>query len=416
MKRFLKKAAAAAVSLALLCGMFPAAAAGAASDAVEARLASMTLREKVGQLFVVRPEALDLEKTSGGTMFPAAMQERLVQYPVGGIVLFKKNITDADSMTALIRAYQNASATGLLVAVDEEGGTVARLANHSAFNLPKYANAASIGATGDPEQARAMGYTIGSYLRPYGFNLDFAPVADVNSNPKNPVIGKRAFSSDPNVAAAMVSAAVEGFHEAGMLCTLKHFPGHGDTGEDSHSGTATTNQTWEEMQAAALLPFEAGIAAGADVVMAAHITTPNATKDGLPASLSYTMLTERLRGELGFTGVICTDALEMKAISSHYAPADAAVAALNAGADILLMPADLCAAFEGVVQAVETGAVAEERLNESVRRILTLKEKAGLPLGAAAAPAEEPTAPEAAEEAVPEKPSDCFGWLRAFWS
>lgn len=261
-----------------------------------------------------------------------------------------------------------------------------------------------------------MGRTIGGYLRPYGFNLDFAPVADVNSNPQNPVIGKRAFSSDPKVAAAMVSAAVEGFHEAGMLCTLKHFPGHGDTGEDSHYGTATTNQTWEEMQAAALLPFEAGIAAGADVVMAAHITTPNATQDGLPASLSYTMLTERLRGELGFTGVICTDALEMKAISSHYAPADAAVAALNAGADILLMPADLCAAFEGVVQAVETGAVAEERLNESVRRILTLKEKAGLPLGAVAAPAEEPPAPEAAEEAVPEKPSDRFGWLRAFWN
>ena len=202
-----------------------------------------------------------------------------------------------------------------------------------------------------------------------------------------------------------------------MLCTLKHFPGHGDTGEDSHYGTATTNQTWEEMQAAALLPFEAGIAAGADVVMAAHITTPNATKDGLPASLSYTMLTERLRGELGFTGVICTDALEMKAISSHYAPADAAVAALNAGADILLMPADLCAAFEGVVQAVETGAVAEERLNESVRRILTLKEKAGVPLGTTVpAPAEEPAAPETTEEAVPEKPSDRFGWLRAFWN
>lgn len=413
MKQFLKKAAAAAVSLALLCGMFPAA--SAASDGVEAKIASMTLREKVGQLFVVRPETLDLEQTSDGKIVTDAMKEHLKEYPIGGIVLFKQNITDAGQMTKLIQDYQNASDIGLLVAVDEEGGMVARLANHSAFNLPKYTNAASIGATGDPEQARAMGYTIGGYLKPYGFNLDFAPVADVNSNPKNPVIGKRAFSSDPNVAAAMVSAAVEGFHEAGMLCTLKHFPGHGDTGEDSHSGTATTNQTWEEMQAAALLPFEAGIAAGADVVMAAHITTPNATKDGLPASLSYTMLTERLRGELGFTGVICTDALEMKAISSHYAPADAAVAALNAGADILLMPADLCAAFEGVVQAVETGAVAEERLNESVRRILTLKEKAGLPLGTAA-PAEEPTAPEAAEEAVPEKPSDCFGWLRAFWS
>ena len=415
MKRFWKRAAAWAVSLLLAAGMLPAVTAGAASDAVEAKLASMTLREKVGQLFVVRPEVLDFEKTSGGTVFTDAMREHLAQYPVGGIALFKQNITDADQMTTLIRDYQNASATGLLVAVDEEGGTVARLANHKAFDLPKYESAAAIGATGDPEQARAMGRTIGGYLKPYGFNLDFAPVADVNSNPKNPVIGKRAFSSAPNVAASMVSAAVEGFHEAGMLCTLKHFPGHGDTGEDSHYGTATTTKTWEEMQAVEMLPFEAGIAAGADVVMAAHITTPNSTSDGLPASLSYTMLTERLRGELGFTGVICTDALEMKAISGHYAPADAAVAALNAGADILLMPADLRAAFEGVVQAVENGTVAEERLNESVRRILTLKEKAGVPLGAAA-PAEKPVISEPAEEPETEKPAGFCGWMKALWT
>ncbi len=415
MKRFWKQAAAWVVSLSLAAGMLPAVTAGAASDAVETRLASMTLQEKVGQLFVVRPEALDFEKTSGGTVLTDAMREHLAQYPVGGIALFRQNITDAGQMTALIRDYQNASGTGLLVTVDEEGGTVARLANHKAFDLPKYESAAAIGATGDPEQARAMGRTIGGYLKPYGFNLDFAPVADVNSNPKNPVIGKRAFSSDPNVAASMVSAAVEGFHEAGMLCTLKHFPGHGDTGEDSHYGTATTAKTWEEMQAVEMLPFEAGIAAGADVVMAAHITTPNATSDGLPASLSYTMLTERLRGELGFTGVICTDALEMKAISSHYAPADAAVAALNAGADILLMPSDLRAAFEGVVQAVENGTVSEERLNESVRRILTLKEKACVPLESVV-PAETPAVPEPAEEPAAETPSGLRGWLKALWT
>ena len=413
MKRFLKRAAAAAVSLALVGGMFPAA--SAASDGVEAKIASMTLREKVGQLFVVRPETLDLEQTSDGKIVTDAMKEHLKEYPIGGIVLFKQNITDAGQMTKLIQDYQDASDIGLLVAVDEEGGTVARLANHSAFDLPKYTNAASIGATGDTEQAKAMGRTIGGYLKPYGFNLDFAPVADVNSNPKNPVIGKRAFSSDPNVAAAMVSAAVEGFHESGMLCTLKHFPGHGDTGEDSHYGTATTTKTWEQMKAVEMLPFEAGIAAGADVIMTAHITTPNATTDGLPASLSYTMLTERLRGELGYTGVISTDALEMKAISSHYSPADAAVTALNAGADILLMPADLKEAFDGVVSAVETGRVSEERLNESVRRILTLKEKAGIQFEV---PASVETQPETAEEAqittLPAKPN-FWTWLAQLW-
>ena len=404
------RAAALTLSLALAAGTLPTA--GAASDAVEAKLASMTLREKVGQLFMVRPEQLDFARTSDGKTLTAEMTENLKQYPVGGIVLFRQNIENPDQMEKLIGDYQNASSTPLLVSVDEEGGSVARLANHKAFDLPKYESALAVGSTGDPAQARAMGRTIGGYLKPYGFNLDFAPVADVNSNPANPVIGKRAFSSDPNTAAAMVSAAVEGFHDAGMLCTLKHFPGHGDTGEDSHLGTATTTKTWEEMQAVEMLPFRAGIAAGVDVVMAAHITTPNVTSDGLPASMSYTILTEKLRGELGFTGVICTDALEMRAITDHYSASDAAVTALNAGADILLMPADLPAAFDGVVKAVEEGRVSEERLNESVRRILTLKEKAGLSLTVQA-----PETGSAAEtqSTTPAKKPGPFGWMAQLW-
>ena len=328
MKQFWKRAAVAIVSLALLAGMPPAA--GAASDEVEAALASMTLREKVGQLFAVRPEALDFEQRSGGMKLTCSMREHLRSYPVGGIVLFATNISSQSQMTALIRDFQRSAGNSLLVAVDEEGGPVARLANSSAFDLPKFPSAS----------------------------------------------GRRAFSSDPDVTAGMVRAAVQGFHEAGMLCTLKHFPGHGDTLEDSHAGTATSTKTWEEMKAVELLPFEAGIAAGADVVMAAHITTPNAT------SLSYTMLTERLRGELGFTGVICTDGLGMKAITDHYSLAEAAIAALDAGADLLLLPADLQEAFDGVVAAVESGRISEERLDESVRRILTLKEKAGLSLRA----------------------------------
>lgn len=358
MKQFWKRAAVAIVSLALLAGMPPAA--GAASDEVEAALASMTLREKVGQLFAVRPEALDFEQRSGGMKLTCSMREHLRSYPVGGIVLFATNISSQSQMTALIRDFQRSAGNSLLVAVDEEGGPVARLANSSAFDLPKFPSASAIGTTGDPEQARTMGRTIGGYLKHYGFNLDLAPVADVNSNPLNPVIGRRAFSSDPDVTAGMVRAAVQGFHEAGMLCTLKHFPGHGDTLEDSHAGTATSTKTWEEMKAVELLPFEAGIA----------------------ASLSYTILTERLRGELGFTGVICTDGLGMKAITDHYSPAEAAIAALDAGADLLLLPADLHEAFDGVVAAVESGRISEERLDESVRRILTLKEKADLSLRA----------------------------------
>lgn len=410
MTEFWKRVAAMVVSAALVGAMLPSAFSEEATDAVEAKLTEMTLREKVGQLFWVRPEALDFSLNPEKKKLTQTMRQNLEQYPVGGIVVFKGNIQDESQLSSLIADFQSASKIPMIVAVDEEGGSVARLANHEAFSLPKYKSARDIGATGDPEQARQMGRTIGSYLRAYGFNLDFAPVADVDSNPANPVIGRRAYSTDAQQAAQMVTAAVEGFHDAGMLCTVKHFPGHGDTGQDSHYGTATSYKTWEEMKATEMLPFEAGIAAGVDVVMTAHITTPNATADGLPASLSYTMITERLRGELGFQGVIVTDALGMNAIKKYFAPAESAVAALCAGVDVLLMPSDLRAAFDGVIRAVEDGTLSEERLNESVRRILTLKQKAGLDLRGSAA----------TEQPLPEKTPDAkcsfSDWLKKLWS
>lgn len=409
MRKLWKRAAALVVSAALAGAMLPSAFSEEATDAVEAKLTTMTLREKVGQLFWVRPETLDFSLNPEKKTLTQTMRQNLEQYPVGGIAVFKKNIQDENQLSALIADFQSASKIPMIVAVDEEGGAVARLANHEAFSLPKYTSARDIGKTGDPEQARQMGRTIGGYLRFYGFNLDFAPVADVDSNPANPVIGRRAYSADAQQTAQMVAAAVEGFHEAGMLCTVKHFPGHGDTGQDSHYGTATSYKTWEEMKAMEMLPFEAGIAAGADVVMTAHITTPNATTDGLPASLSYTMITERLRGELGFQGVIVTDSLGMYAIKNHFTPAESAVAALRAGVDVLLMPSDLRAAFDGVVQAVEDGTLSEERLNESVRRILTLKQKAGLDLSGSSA----------AKQPIAEKTSDTkcsfSGWLKKLW-
>lgn len=409
MRKLWKRAAALVVSAALAGAMLPSAFSEEATDAVEAKLATMTLREKVGQLFWVRPETLDFSLNPEKKTLTQTMRQNLEQYPVGGIAVFKKNIQDENQLSSLIADFQSASKIPMIVAVDEEGGAVARLANHEAFSLPKYTSTRDIGKTGDPERARQMGRTIGGYLRFYGFNLNFAPVADVDSNPANPVIGRRAYSTDAQQTAQMVAAAVEGFHEAGMLCTVKHFPGHGDTGQDSHYGTATSYKTWEEMKAMEMLPFEAGIAAGADVVMTAHITTPNATTDGLPASLSYTMITERLRGELGFQGVIVTDALEMNAIKNHFTPAESAVAALRAGVDVLLMPSDLRAAFDGVVQAVEDGTLSEERLNESVRRILTLKQKAGLDLSGSSA----------AKQPIAEKTSDTkcsfSGWLKKLW-
>ena len=218
MRKLWKRAAALVVSAALAGAMLPSAFSEEATDAVEAKLTTMTLREKVGQLFWVRPETLDFSLNPEKKMLTQTMRQNLEQYPVGGIAVFKKNIQDENQLSSLIADFQSASKIPMIVAVDEEGGAVARLANHEAFSLPKYTSARDIGKTGDPEQARQMGRTIGGYLRFYGFNLDFAPIADVDSNPANPVIGRRAYSTDAQQTAQMVAAAVEGFHEAGMLC------------------------------------------------------------------------------------------------------------------------------------------------------------------------------------------------------
>lgn len=232
-------------------------------------------------------------------------------------------------------------------------------------------------AAGSPETGKQAAFDsardIGTYLRAFGIDADFAPVADVNTNRNNPVIGARAYSSDPEEASELVASAVGGFRAGGMGTCLKHWPGHGDTKTDTHKGYASTSKTWEEILACEALPFKSGIAMGADMVMAAHIAAPNVTGTDEPASLSYILLTEKLRGELGFEGVIVTDSLEMGAISQSYSSGEACVKAILAGADILLMPADYQKAFEAVSAAVESGEISMERLDESVRRILELR-------------------------------------------
>lgn len=243
------------------------------------------------------------------------------------------------------------------------------------MNTTPFPHMMNIGDMGDVSQAYRVGYTIGTEIAEFGFNLDFAPVADVATNVLNSVIGSRAFSSDPQIAAAMVSSAVKGFSDAGMICTLKHFPGHGDTTEDSHTDSAVTYKTLQELRACEFLPFSAGIEAGSDMVMAGHIIAAEADGSGLPASMSRYMLTDILRDELGFKGVIITDSLEMEAITDHYSQKEATVMAVDAGVDIILMPAQLEEAVDGLESAVENGLISEQRIDESVLRILQLKEK-----------------------------------------
>ena len=338
----------------------------------------LTLEQKVGQLFIVRPDALDLTLSQetindahadGVTAVTNDMRKTLQQYPVGGICQFGKNIESPSQLARFNADLQAASATPLLIAVDEEGGLIARLANSDAFNLPRYASAAAVGASGDPADAREMGQTIGSYLKTYGFNMDFAPDADVNTNPDNPIIGERAFSSDAATAAKMATAAADGLRENGILPTLKHFPGHGDTAEDSHTDLAVTYKTREELENCELLPFAADT--GLHAVMVGHIAAPNVTGDMTPATLSPTLIGMIPNAE---NTLIVTDSLAMDAITAAYTPGEAAVLAIQAGCDVLLMPNSLPEAYAAVLDAVQNGTISEARLDKSVNKILHYKE------------------------------------------
>lgn len=339
-------------------------------------LGKMSLREKVGQLFIVRPEAL--AENSNAETAPAtdrvddAVISRIEEYPVGGIALFSRNITSAEQLPMFISDLQSSSKYPLFIAVDEEGGRVARIANSDFFNVASYKSMEDIGKSGDASKAEEVGRQIGLYLKELGFNLDFAPVADTNTNPQNIVIGDRSYGSDPALVACMVSAQLDGMHDSGIMGTLKHFTGHGDTKDDTHSGYVSIEKTWDELKECELVPFITALPK-ADMVMVSHITAVNVTSDKLPTSMSETMITGKLRNELGYDGVIITDAMAMGAVADNYTSAEAAVTAVKAGVDIVLMPQNLDEAFNGVINAVTDGEISMERLDESVMRILKLK-------------------------------------------
>ena len=357
-------------------------------DPVLLQMEKMSLREKVGQLFMIRPDALEsrfgpaeLEDNSitGTTRVSDEMRQAYANYPCGGFALFRKNILSPSQLNMFTQNLHTLNDLTPMLGIDEEGGRIARIANHPAnFGVRKFSSMGSIAASGDESKAFEVGRTIGQYLKAYGFNIDFAPVADVNTNPRNPVIGDRAFGNDPNAAAVMVRRVIEGLHSSGVASCIKHFPGHGDTATDTHTGYAETKKTWEEISSCEMIPFRAGIAAGTDFVMTAHIAAPNVTGTDEPSTMSYTVLTEKLRGELGFEGLIITDALSMGAITEKYSSSEACIRCIKAGVDVLLMPYDYFEAFVGVAAAVERGEISEARLNESVYRVLKFKRQVGL--------------------------------------
>lgn len=337
-------------------------------EIVDSRIEEMPLEDKVAGLFIITPEALtgtDVAIKAGDTT-----KEKISQYAVGGLIYFKQNIKSADQLKEMISGTTNFSKYPLFIGIDEEGGSVSRIAESGLAD--NVGSMGDIGASGDASKAKEAGSSIASYLSEYGFNLDFAPVADVILE-GNTMIGDRSFGSNASDDATMVAACVEGLQEGGVSACLKHFPGLGSTTEDTHEGMATSEKTKEDFETTDFLAFQAGIDAGADFVMISHLSVPNITGDNTPCSISDKMISDILRGELGFNGIVITDAMNMKAITDYYTADEAAVKALQAGADMILMPENFEIAYQGVLDAVNNGTLTEERIDESLRRIYRVK-------------------------------------------
>jgi len=341
---------------------------------VDTLISEMSLEEKVAQLFVVVPYALtDITDANEAN---EAYKTAFGKYPVGGFCYMGNSIVSESQVKNMITKSQKYSydrvGVPLFTCIDEEGGIVARIAN-SSINVTKVGNMCDIGASNDISAAKNVGTTIGEYLSDFGFNVDFAPVSDVLSNPDNTVVKKRSFGSDSKVVSDMSLAVMDGLAEQGVYGTLKHFPGHGATEGDTHEGYAYTSKILDELEKCELIPFADGIKNGAEFIMVGHISLPNVTGDNTPASLSEKMITGVLRETMGYDGIIITDALNMGAITKQYSSAEAAVKTLLAGSDMILMPDDFRDAYEGVLDAVKNGTITENRINESLERILKIK-------------------------------------------
>lgn len=340
-------------------------------------MADMTLEEKVAQMFMITPESL----TGVGTVIAAGetTREAINQYPVGGLIYFSQNFQTSEQTKTMLTNVQQYSqeriGLPMFINVDEEGGLVTRFGNNSSFSFEKIENMRTIGDSGDTENAYDVGVKIGRFLSDLGFNMDNAPVADVLSNEANTVIGNRSFGTNSKIVSEMALAELNGLANQDIIGVYKHFPGHGATEADTHEGYAYTNATLEEMMQNDLIPFIDGVKNGIDVIMVSHIACPNVTADDTPASLSSVMITEVLKNKLDFEGIIITDSLSMGAIVNQYSSAEAAIKAVDAGADILLMPADFQAAYNGLIEAVQNGTISEDRIDASVRKIIALKQK-----------------------------------------
>lgn len=340
-------------------------------------LNKMSLKEKILQMFIVTPDDLTgvISTTKVGDITKNAFNE----FPVGGIVFMGNNIIDENQITNMNLNLKKLSLERLSIipflCIDEEGGTVVRIADNKNFPIENVGTMKSVGDTSNTSNAYKTGEYLGKYLYDYGFNIDFAPVADVLVNDFNTVVKNRSFGKDADMVSEMVVQEMLGLKSKNIYSVLKHFPGHGATLEDSHNDFAYSNRSIDEIRNCELIPFKKGINSGAEFIMIGHISMPEITNDNKPASLSSFIINDILRKELLFDGIVITDAMNMGAISNNYKTEESTVMAINAGNDIILMPSDFKVSYEAVEKAVNENRISIQRIDESVSRIIKLKIK-----------------------------------------
>lgn len=367
----------------------------ASAEGTDEILAKMTLEEKIGQMITVAVRQWNGEDF---TIMEDEVADIITKNSVGGVILFAENLADTQQIVNLTTAFQNSALASknkipLFICTDQEGGEVVRLNTGTSLS-----GNMAIGAINSEKDAQTAGNILGSELSALGINVDFAPSLDVNSNPQNPIIGLRSFSSDPTIVSKLGVSMINGIQQNNVVASAKHFPGHGDTSTDSHTSLPTVDKSLTELEKCELVPFKEAIANGVDMIMTAHIQFPqieketvvseiNSSEVKLPATLSKTFVTDILRNKLGFNGVVTTDAMNMSAISENFGMAQACILAINAGVDELLMPVsltdessntELASLIGNIKSAVKNGVIKEETINNAVKRILDLKEKRGI--------------------------------------
>jgi beta-N-acetylhexosaminidase len=353
-------------------------------DRLRRQVDRMSLEEKVGQMFMTYAYGTSVDQAdprNRSTYGVDSFRQLIERYHLGGIIYFawSDNVKNPQQIAGLSNGVQDAATSSgarvpALIATDQEQGLVVRVTEPAT----QFPGNMALGAARDPKLARSAASVTGEELRAMGINENFAPVADVNMNPENPVIGVRSFSSNPELVSSLTDAQVSGYQREGIASTAKHFPGHGDTNVDSHTGLPEIDHTREELDRIDLPPFEAAIDAGVESIMTAHIVVPALDDSGRPATLSEPILTGLLRREMGFDGVIVTDALDMQGVREMFGDERVPVEAIKAGADMLLMPPKFDLAYRSVLAAVRSGEISERRIEQSVYRILRLKERLGL--------------------------------------